>query len=169
MDHTSKNLILMAALMSACAIGCSQEGSTNAADRATAAGTVHSDQTVTAARNADGTLDTMDYASSTTDKVPLSTERMRVAEDMRGMRASLMAELAAVRSRLNDGQLPEDARKRDEDRAAELAQGLERVDRLLKEMDSADDVTWASIRESRMKEASEVREWMAKNGLMANS
>lgn len=111
----------------------------------------------------------MDYASSTTDKVPLSTERMRVAEDMRGMRASLMAELAAVRSRLNDGQLPEDARKRDEDRAAELAQGLERVDRLLKEMDSADDVTWASIRESRMKEASEVREWMAKNGLMANS
>jgi hypothetical protein len=168
MDHTPKNLILMAALVGSCAISCMDDGNSTAADRA-AAVTVTRDQTVSAARNADGTLDTTGYMNASGEKITLGTERMRVAEDMRGMRASLMAELTAVRTRLNDGQLPEDARKRDEDRAAELAQGLERVDRVLKEMDSADDVTWASIRESRMKEASEVREWMARNGLMANS
>ena len=45
--------------------------------------------------------------------------------------------------------------------AAELAQGLERVDRALAAMDASDDMTWESMRESQLKEVAEVRVWMA--------
>lgn len=49
--------------------------------------------------------------------------------------------------------------------AAELAQGLERINRAIKAIDEADDVSWGTIRESQMKEAGEVRAWMAEYGM----
>ena len=44
-------------------------------------------------------------------------------------------------------------------RAAELAQGLERVDRTLTAMGGATDATWADMRAAELKEVDEVRTW----------
>jgi hypothetical protein len=65
---------------------------------------------------------------------------------------------------LNDGTRTDEATKQDKDRAAVLAQGLERMDRLIKAVEESDDVTWTTIRTSQLKEADEVRSWAAKNG-----
>ncbi len=87
-------------------------------------------------------------------------ERRTAMTDMRGSRASLVADLEEVRDRLNVGTNPYPQREADQKRAAELAQGLERVDRALVAMEASTDSTWASIRESQMKEVQDVREWM---------
>ena len=87
-------------------------------------------------------------------------ERSMARGDMRGLRSLLVADLEAVRARLNVGTMPEDQQKRDQDLAAELAQGLERVDRALAAMDASTDATWAQMRDVQMKEVSEVRAWM---------
>jgi hypothetical protein len=95
---------------------------------------------------------------------PQYNERFTMSKDIRGYRAQLMAELTAIRSRLNDGTRTDEATKQDKDRAAVLAQGLERMDRLIKAVEESDDVTWTTIRTSQLKEADEVRSWAAKNG-----
>jgi hypothetical protein len=92
-------------------------------------------------------------------------ERTKTGDDMRGLRAVLVAELDQVRARLKQGTRTADEKKADQTRAAELAQGLERIDRAIKAIDEATDVTWGTIRESQMKEAGEVRAWMAKYGM----
>ncbi len=91
-------------------------------------------------------------------------ERYAASKDIRGYRALLMAELERIRTRLNDGTRPADAAKKDQDRAADLAQGLERMDRLIKAVEESDDITWTSIRGSRLKEAGEVRVWANEHG-----
>lgn len=87
-------------------------------------------------------------------------ERTGAMNAMNGLRASLMAELERVRTRLNDGTRPEAAAKADKERAAELAQGLERVDRALVAMGGATDAMWSEMRTTRLKEVDEVRAWL---------
>ncbi len=87
-------------------------------------------------------------------------ERSRAGADMRGLRAILMADLEEVRNRLNDGTSTEGQKERDQAHAAELAQGLERVDRALIAMDATTDATWSTMRTAQLKEVDEVRAWM---------
>jgi hypothetical protein len=95
---------------------------------------------------------------------PQYDERYVASKDIRGYRALLMAELEAIRTRLNDGTRPVEAAKKDQERAADLAQGLERMDRLILAIEESDDVTWTSIRTSQLKEAAEVRVWASEHG-----
>lgn len=88
-------------------------------------------------------------------------ERMMATNDMRGLRSLLMADLEAVRARLNDGARPDAAREADKALAADLAQGLERVDRALTALGEANDATWSSMRDAQLREVAEVRSWMA--------
>jgi hypothetical protein len=92
-------------------------------------------------------------------------ERTGTVENLNGLRATLVAELDGVRSRLKDGTRSADDRKADQTRAAELAQGLERLDRTIKKINEADDVTWGQVRDSELKAANDFREWMAKYGM----
>lgn len=94
-----------------------------------------------------------------TYKTP-SEERMGTTTALNGLRATLMAELEAVRGRLKTAGADSEAKKADQTRAAELAQGLERMDRLIAKIGESDDVSWAKVRESSLKEAEEVRVWM---------
>lgn len=94
-------------------------------------------------------------------------ERMGTTNALNGLRATLKAELDAVRGRLGKTADPA-AKEADQKRAAELAQGLERMDRLIAKVGAADDVSWAQVRESSLKEAEEVRVWM-QNYNMDNS
>ena len=109
---------------------------------------------------------TSDMNGADANKTPLTAteERTKTREEMSGLRAILMVELAAVRDRL--GRTAEaSAKEADKIRAAELAQGLERIDRAIIAIDEATDVSWGTIRESQLKEAGEVRAWMAKYGM----
>ena len=101
---------------------------------------------------------------SSTPATP-AEERTNTVEDMRGMRTVLVAELEQVRGRLKVAGRPDAESKADKTRAAELAQGLERLDRLIKKIDESDDVSWPTVRESSMSEAAEFRTWMAKYGM----
>ena len=97
---------------------------------------------------------------SSTGTMTPAQERMSVANDMQGLRAELMADLDSVRNRLNEGTMPKDLHKADKAAAADLAQCLARVDQALAAMDSTTDVTWASMRDVRMKEVADVRTWL---------
>jgi hypothetical protein len=120
-----------------------------------------------AAAGSDGTAST---GTTTTDKwtrvyaTPME-ERAGTVENLNGLRATLVAELEQVRGRLKDGSRSAADKKTDSTRASELAQGLERLDRTIKEVTDADDVSWAQVRESQIKAAGEFREWMAKYGM----
>lgn len=87
-------------------------------------------------------------------------ERAMANADMRGLRSILMSDLELVRARLNDGTRTDEQKATDQALAAELAQGLERVDRALAAMDATTDKTWADMRTSHMKEVNDVRTWM---------
>lgn len=102
--------------------------------------------------------------NSATRGTPIYNERYTASKDIRGYRSQLMAELEAIRTRLNDGTRAPEATKKDQDRAADLAQGLERMDRLIKAVEESDDLMWTSIRESQLKEAGEVRVWATQHG-----
>ena len=88
-------------------------------------------------------------------------ERMMATNDMRGLRGLLLADLETVRARLNEGARPPASQEKDKALAADLAQGLERVDRALAALDASNDASWSSIREVQLKEVAEVRAWMA--------
>ena len=98
-------------------------------------------------------------------------ERTDAVARMNGIRATLMTELEEVRSHLKDGTLDKDHAAADKMRAADLAQGLERVDRTLVAMGNATDATWAEMRAAQLKEVDEVRTWwnahMAERDAMA--
>lgn len=121
-------------------------------------GTMHSD-------NADGGAE-----AGITDKwtrvyaTPVE-ERTGTVENLNGLRATLVAELEQVRGRLKDGTRAAADRKADSQRASELAQGLERLDRTIKQISDADDLTWNDMRASSLKSAGEFREWMVKYGM----
>jgi hypothetical protein len=102
------------------------------------------------------------YLYPTDRKTPTtpSEERAMATSDMRGLRAILMADLEMVRERLNDGARTDARKEADQALAAELAQGLERVDRALAAMDAATNTTWRDMREVQMKEVEDVRAWM---------
>ena len=150
--------------------GTSTTGSTN--------GTGNSNGTGSTTPNGTGTNTTTDQDNTdvatmenteiringATPGTPVYNERYAASKDIRGYRALLMAELEAIRTRLNDGTRPADAAKKDQDRAADLAQGLERMDRLIKAVEESDDLTWTSIRGSQLKEAGEVRVWATEHG-----
>lgn len=89
-----------------------------------------------------------------------TVERTAATTEMKGLRATLMTDLDAVRARLKDGTVSGEKHKADQDKAADLAQGLERVDRALAAMDGATDATWADMREQQLKEVADVRTWL---------
>ena len=108
--------------------------------------------------------------TATTDKwtrtyATPTEERAGTVENLNGLRATLVTELDQVRARLKDGTRTAADKKSDSARASELAQGLERLDRTIKEVTDANDVTWAQVRGSNMKAAGDFREWMAKYGM----
>lgn len=109
---------------------------------------------------------TSDMNSADANKTLLTPaeERTKTGDEMRGLRAILKAELDGVRKNLGKGGT-EAEKEANKTRAAELAQGLERIDRAIKAIDEATDVSWGTIRESQLKEAGEVRAWMAKYGM----
>lgn len=86
-------------------------------------------------------------------------ERSDAMTRMNGIRATLVADLEEVRAHLKDGTLDAEHAAADKKRAADLAQGLERVDRTLKAMGGATDATWAEMRNAQLKEVDEVRAW----------
>jgi hypothetical protein len=92
-------------------------------------------------------------------------ERRETLTDLQRMRARLIAELDAVRARLNEGSLTAEERDRQTSRAAELSQGLERLDRAILEVDQADDTTWPAVRASSRTGAEDFREWMRRNDM----
>ena len=86
-------------------------------------------------------------------------ERTDAVARMNGIRGTLMAELDEIRGHLKDGTLDKEHAAADQKRAADLAQGLERVDRTLAAMGNATDATWAQMRGTQLKEVDEVRTW----------
>lgn len=149
-----------------------QRDATNATGYASANGTLANTQSgadVNTTTDRDHTdVATMEnteiHINSEKPGTPSYDERYTASKDIRGYRALVMAELEAIRTRLNDGTRPAEAAKKDQDRAADLAQGLERMDRLIKAVEESDDLTWTSIRGSQLKEAGEVRVWATENG-----
>lgn len=109
-----------------------------------------------------GTDMTMETDVTTGTIVTPAQERMNATTEVNGLRATLMADLEAVRARLKAGGQKPEMMKADQAKAAELAQGLERVDRTLLAMGEATDATWATMRDAQLKEVAEVREWMKK-------
>lgn len=89
-------------------------------------------------------------------------ERGDAVQRMNGIRSILITELDQVRATLKDGTLDKEVAKANKDRAAELAQGLERVDRTLAAMGGATDATWTDMRAAQLKEVDEVRTWWNK-------
>ena len=89
-------------------------------------------------------------------------ERTDAMARMNGIRATLKTELEEVRARLKDGTAAKEVAAANKQRAAELAQGLERVDRTLAAMGGATDATWTQMRDAQLKEVNEVRAWWNK-------
>lgn len=110
-----------------------------------------------------GAAATVDPWSRTYDTP--EAERAGTIQNLQGLRATLVAELESVRARLKDGTRSAEDRKADQQRASELAQGLERLDRTIKGIGEANDATWAQVRDSELKAAAEFREWMKKYGM----
>ena len=96
-------------------------------------------------------------------------EKKRNSDELNGLRSQLMAELEQVRSRLNDGAATPEKRNEDQARAATLAQGLERLDRALEEIEATADATWNEIKEKSNKEVEELRAWMKENDVRPRS
>jgi len=108
----------------------------------------------------DNTTNEYLYPANRTVPATPAEERAMANSDMRGLRAILMADLEMVRARLNDGTRTNDQKATDQSLAADLAQGLERVDRALIAMDATTDATWSTMRTAQLKEVEEVRTWM---------
>lgn len=183
-------LLAMSTALAAFTIGCGcgEESTTNTSTNNSAtnpAGTIQADGNNTGTNSstgATGSTAQADNALVATDMegnpivingakpgTPVYNERFSMSRSVRGYKAQLKAELEAVRARLNDGTRPEAERKNDQDRAADLAQGLERMDRLIAAVETSDDLTWTSIRESSLKEAEEVRVWSEAHGYKKNA
>ena len=151
-------VITFSALNTACSDGTTNDntGSTGVIDENNNGTTQDELEAMNATTNASSTM------SNGQPRRTAAEERMVAGTDMRGLRATLVAELEAVRARLNVGTNPYPEREADQTRAAELAQGLERVDRALATLDASTDETWASTREAQMKEVEDVRVWLRK-------
>ena len=143
--------------------GTSANGTANGTNTGTPSGPV-AHTTTDRDRTDVATMDNTEIHINGTPGTPVYDERYAASKDIRGYRALLMAELEEIRTRLNDGTRPAEAAKKDQERAADLAQGLERMDRLIKAVEESDDLTWTSIRGSRLKEAGEVRVWAHDHG-----
>jgi hypothetical protein len=100
------------------------------------------------------------YYARPSDTMTPAEERSWATADMRRLRAALIADLEEVRARLNVGSTPEPQHDKDQALAADLAQGLERIDRALVALDASTDATWGSVREGQLKEVDDVRTWM---------
>jgi hypothetical protein len=100
------------------------------------------------------------YYARPSDTMTPAEERTWATTDMRRLRAALVSDLEEVRARLNVGSTPEPQRDKDQALAADLAQGLERIDRALVALDASTDATWGSVREGQLKEVDDVRVWM---------
>jgi len=179
--HNALTRLAPAAMVALLLVQCSSDGSgtTDGSGTGVMADQRRADSIRTSngeTRNADGTWSSANadrmstrendasnvYLYPGTRPVPATPaeERAEANADMRGLRAILMADLETVRARLNDGTRTADQKATDQALAAELAQGLERVDRALAAMDMTTDATWSTMRASQLKEVEEVRAWM---------
>ena len=113
-------------------------------------------------RNADGTEFT---GTVNNDVLTPAEERNETLTDLQQMRARLMAELEQVRERLNAGTLTPEKQDMQSSRAGELAQGLERLDRAIEEVNMADDTTWPNLRENSRQGAEDFRAWMKEHDM----
>ena len=102
--------------------------------------------------NADGTL----RAGVVLTPVQERTDAMA---NISGIRATLMTELDQVRAELKQGGMDKAKTDADKAEAADLAQGLQRIDLALAKMGGATDMTWNDMRTAQLKEASDVRVW----------
>ncbi len=171
----SFSFLIPLSLIAVLAVQCSNNEPTESGDRTTldANGrpvTVdvdadHSGTAVSVDADHSGTAVSVDaqddlYYARPSDNMTPAEERVWATTDMRRLRAALIADLEEVRARLNVGTNPEPQREKDQALAADLAQGLERIDRALVALDASTDATWSSVRESQLKEVEDVREWM---------
>ena len=115
-------------------------------------------------RNADGTEFTGTMDNDGRSLSP-AEERTETVNDLQRMRTRLMTELETVRNRLNEGTLTPDEQAKQTSRAGELAQGLERLDRAIEEVNMADDTTWPNLRENSRKGAEDFRAWMKEQNM----
>jgi hypothetical protein len=135
------------------------QGGTNAADADGAA-------SANGAAGAGDGADTMKPRTFTDMKFDTpEAERNGCKSALEGLRATLKAELDQVRDGLRTAGGDKEMQKAKQQRAAELAQGLERMDRLIKKIGETTDVQWADVRQSSLTEAEEVRNWMSQYGL----
>ena len=147
------------------ASGTDQAGGTGAANGTTGAdGSNASGGAAATGTGSDAASMTTVDPWNRTNETP-QAEREGTEQNLEGLRATLMAELEAVRARLKDGSRTAEEKKADQTRASELSQGLERLERTIKGVKDATDVTWAQVRESELNAAREFREWMAKYGM----
>lgn len=122
-------------------------------------------------RNADGTEFTgtvrnMDGTVNSDGRVITpAEERSETMTDLQQMRTRLTAELERVRERLNAGTMTPEEQAKETSRAGELAQGLERLDRAIEEVNTADDTTWPNLRENSRKGADDFRAWMKEQNM----
>jgi hypothetical protein len=110
-------------------------------------------------RNAEGTVYRDGQAYTPAE------DRNATLGDLQRMRARLITELEAVRARLNQGTLTPDEQAAQTSRAGELAQGLERLDRAILEVDQTNEGTWPAIRSNSRRGAEDFRVWMRKNNM----
>ncbi|MEZ4806868.1 MAG: hypothetical protein R2815_05265 [Flavobacteriales bacterium] len=168
--HTGRVLMIPMALAALLLVQCSGgDGDTDAMqgdrameDRAPAANEPGTAESGHAVESGSGTSAGGSMQAEVGRVLDPTEERTNVSRDLRGLRATLVAELEVVRDRLNVGTQAEAQRTADQQRAAELAQGLERVDRALEAMGTATDETWSTMREAQLKEVDEVRVWLSK-------
>ena len=160
----SFSFLIPLSLIAFLAVQCSNNEPTESGDRTTLDA---NGRPVTVDVDADhsGTAVSVDaqddlYYARPSDHMTPAEERVWATTDMRRLRAALIADLEEVRARLNVGTNPEPQREKDQALAADLAQGLERIDRALVALDASTDATWSSVRESQLKEVEDVREWM---------
>lgn len=96
-------------------------------------------------------------------EVSPAEERRETLSELDRMRTRLTAELDRVRAELNEGSLTPDERDKQTSRAAELAQGLERLDRAILEVNEANDDTWISLRTNSRQGVEDLHAWMRQN------
>jgi hypothetical protein len=100
-----------------------------------------------------------DVLSENGNEATVDEGRSGAIGDLRTMRAQMMAELAQVRERLNEGTRPKPQHDADQARAAELAQGLERTDRAIALAEFATDAQWRDAADTTRRATQEVRAW----------
>jgi hypothetical protein len=107
-------------------------------------------------------VNVQDAHTDTTTMTP-AEERRETLGDLERMRDRLTRELDEVRAKLNDGALTPEERERNTSRAATLAQGLERLDRTIVDLNTSTEDNWINLRTDARKSRDDYRQWLREN------